>query len=131
MSNQQKAPPGLGAAGRKLWRDITAPLTEDDFELTSRERQWLHSAAKLTDRVVALEAVMAESDPVVQGVAKQPVSHPLLTEIRQHHQLIAQLLARLDLSTDDEDGSVGSTVSSPALRSVKARAAAQKRWRGK
>src|SRR6478672_2710569 len=129
-SNQQKPPPGLGTDGRKLWREITAPLTDDELELTPRERQWLHSAAKLTDRVVFLESIMAVSDPVVKGVAGQPVSHPLLIEIRQHHQLIAQLLARLDLTTDEEDGAARIPVSSPALRSVKARDAAQKRWRG-
>ena len=129
-SNQQKPPPGLGTDGRKLWREITAPLTDDELELTPRERQCLHSAAKLTDRVVFLESIMAVSDPVVKGVAGQPVSHPLLIEIRQHHQLIAQLLARLDLTTDEEDGAARIPVSSPALRSVKARDAAQKRWRG-
>jgi hypothetical protein len=129
-SKQQKLPPGLGAAGRKLWREIVAPLAEEDFELTSRERQWLQSACNLRDRVVELEAVMAVSEPVVKGVAGQPVAHPLLIEIRQHHQLIAQLLARLDLSTDEEDTAASIPVSSPALRSVKARAAAQKRWRG-
>ena len=129
MVYMQKPPTGLGAAGKKLWREITAPLAEFELELTSRERQWLHSACNLRDRVVELEAVMAVSDVVAKGVAGQPVAHPLLTEIRQHHQLVAQLLARLDLSTDDdEDGTVGITVSSPALRSVKARAAAQKRW---
>jgi len=56
--------------------------------------------------------------------------HPLLGEIRMHHQLIAQLLARLDLTTDEEDGAARIPVSSPALRSVKARKAAQARWRG-
>ena len=133
MADQQKPARGLGAAGRKLWREITAPLAEADpepLELTPRERQWLHSAAKLTDRVVALEAEMDSADFVVKGVAGQPVVNGLLGEIRQHHQLIAQLLARLDLTTDEEDGAARIPVSSPALRSVKARAAAQKRWRG-
>ena len=73
---------------------------------------------------------MADSDPVVLGSQRQPVAHPLLGEIRMHHQLIAQLLARLDLTTDEEDGAARIPVSSPALRSVKARDAAQKRWRG-
>jgi hypothetical protein len=40
----QKPPPGLGTAGRKLWREICAPLADDDLELTPRERNWLHSA---------------------------------------------------------------------------------------
>ena len=130
MADQQKPPRGLEAAGRKLWREITAPLAEEDLELTPRERQWLHSASKLTDRVVGLEAVMAVTDPVTTGSQGQVVTHPLLAEIRQHHQLIAQLLARLDLDVGDDDGAVGIAVMSPGLRSVKARAAAQKRWRG-
>ena len=34
MSDQQKVPSGLGAAGRKLWREITAPLAEMELELS-------------------------------------------------------------------------------------------------
>jgi hypothetical protein len=77
-----------------------------------------------------LEAVTAHTEPVTTGSHGQIVTHPLLAEIRQHHQLIAQLLARLDLDAGDDDGAVGITAMSPGLRSVKARAAAQKRWRG-
>ena len=114
-----------------MWREIVAPLAEDDLELTSRERQWLHSACRLTDRLTQLEAIMDAADPITEGYKGQPVPHPLLNEIRQTHQLIAQLLARLDLDADDEDGSIVITVSSPALHSMKARDAANKRWRGK
>jgi hypothetical protein len=125
----QKPPPGLGTAGKKLWREITAPLAEMELELTPRERNWLHSACTLRDRVVQLEAIMDEQDPITVGYKGQPVVNGLLNEIRQTHTLIAQLLARLDLSTDEEDGAAGISVSSPALRSVKARDAAMKRWR--
>jgi hypothetical protein len=73
--------------------------------------------------VVQLEAISV-------GYKGQPVAHPLLVEIRQTHTLIGQLLARLDLSTDEEDGpTTHIMMSSPAPRSVKARDAAQKRWR--
>ena len=125
----QKPPPGLGTAGKKLWREITAPLAEMELELTPRERNWLHSACTLRDRVVQLETIMDEQDPITVGYKGQPVVNGLLNEIRQTHTLIAQLLARLDLSTDGEDGATGIPVSSPALRSVKARDAAMKRWR--
>lgn len=127
----QKAPTGLGTAGRKLWREIVAPLAELDLELTPRERQWLSSACKLVDRVTRLEALMDKADPITAGYKGQPTAHPLLNEIRQHHQLIGLLLARLDLDADDEDGAATITVMSPGLRSVKARDAANKRWRGK
>ena len=72
---------------------------------------------------------MDAADPISVGHKGQPVAHPLLVEIRQTHTLIGQLLARLDLTTDEEDGpTTHITVSSAALRSTKARAAAQKRW---
>jgi hypothetical protein len=64
------------------------------------------------------------ADMVVPGYNAQPVAHPLLTEIRQHHLLISQTLARLKVDVPDE----------PGLLSVagvnKARAGANKRWRG-
>ena len=65
-----------------------------------------------------LEAVTAHTEPVTTGSQGQIVTHPLLAEIRQHHQLIAQLLARLDLDAGDDDGAVGITAMSPGLRSV-------------
>ena len=130
MPQQQKPPPGLGTPGRKLWRDITGPLAEDELELTPRERNWLHSACTLRDRVVQLEAIMDGSDPITPGYKGQPTANPLPSEIRQTHSLIALLLARLDLDGDGEAGATHITVSSPAPRSVKARDAANKRWRG-
>ena len=63
----QKPPPGLGTAGKKLWREITAPLAEMELELTPRERNWLHSACTLRDRAVQLEAIMDEQDPITVG----------------------------------------------------------------
>ncbi|OHV03888.1 hypothetical protein [Mycobacterium talmoniae] len=125
MTDQQKPPPGLGTAGRRLWRQVTAEATEDGLELDSRERIWLHSAAKLTDRVVALEAAMADAELVVKGYNGQPVAHPLLTEIRQHHLLICQTLARLKVDTAEPAAGVLGVVGGSRQR-----AAANRRWRG-
>src|SRR4051794_27925215 len=113
-----------------MWREIVAPIAEDDLELTARERQWLTSACKLLDRVTQLEKIMDDESPISEGYKGQPVVNGLLNEIRQHHQLIGLLLARLDL-TDGEEGAPASTItiSSPGMRSVKARDAANKRWR--
>ena len=97
--------------------------------MTPRERQWLSSACKLLDRVTQLEKIDDEA-PITEGYKGQPVVNGLLNEIRQHHQLIGLLLARLDLDADDDDGPATTiTVSSPAARSVKARNAAAARWR--
>ena len=55
-----------------MWREIVAPLAEDDLELTSRERQWLHSACRLTDRLTQLEAIMDAADPITEGTRASP-----------------------------------------------------------
>ena len=124
MAEQQKPPPGLGAEGKKLWRHVARAVAQDDLELTAVEQLWLASAAKLTDRVAALDAAIDRAEMVVPGYNGQPVAHPLLTEIRQHHLLISQTLARLKVDIPDE----------PGLLSVagvnKARGASNKRWRG-
>jgi hypothetical protein len=60
----------------------------------------------------------------VKGYNGQPVGHPLLTEIRQHHLLISQTLARLKVDIPEDAGVLGVSGFN------KARAAANKRWRG-
>jgi hypothetical protein len=91
--------------------------------VTAVEQLWLASAARLTDRVAELEAAIDGADMIVPGYNGQPVAHPLLTEIRQHHLLISQTLARLKVDVPDEPGVLG-------VASVnKARSAANARWR--
>jgi hypothetical protein len=124
MADEAKPPAGLGTAGRQLFRQIARAVAQDDLELTAPEHRFLWSAAKLTDRIAELEAAIDGADMVVPGYNGQPVAHPLLTEIRQHHLLVSQLLARLKLDVPEDAGVLG------AAGVNKARAAANKRWRG-
>ena len=78
----------------------------------------------MTDRVAELEEAIDGEPMVVPGYKGQPVAHPLLTEIRQHHLLISQTLARLKLDVPEEPGLVG------VVGVNKARSAANRRWRG-
>jgi hypothetical protein len=91
------------------------------FSLDSRELVWLRTAGKLTDRIAELEEAMLEEPLVVPGHAKQPVSHPLLTETRQHYALLAQTLGRIRV--DAAEGAGGEAV--PGSRQ---RSAALTRW---
>jgi hypothetical protein len=125
MAEQLKPPSGLGATGRRLWRQVAGEAAEDGLELDARERFWLQSAAQLADRVAQLEAAMASDDMVVKGYNGQPVAHPLLTEIRQHHLLISQTLARLKVdAAEPSPGVIG------VVGGSRQRAAANRRWRG-
>jgi hypothetical protein len=65
------------------------------------ELVWLRSAGKLTDRIGELESAMADQPLVVPGHAKQPTSHPLLTEIRMYYALLAQTLGRIRVDLVD------------------------------
>ena len=121
---EQKPPPALGAEGKKLWRQVARAVAQDDLELDAREQRWLLSACKLTDRLADLDAAMEGADLVVPGYNSQPVAHPLLTEIRQHHLLISQTLARLKIDVPEDAGLLG------AVGVNKQRGAANRRWRG-
>ena len=125
MTDQQpKPPPGLGTAGRALWREICADVAVAGMELDARDRLWLGSACKLTDRAATLEAALADAPLLVKGSMGQQVSTPLRAEWRSHSQLAAQLLARLKLDTAEESGGL------QIIGANRQRAAAHRRWRG-
>jgi len=119
-----RPPADLGDEGRRLWREILKDADDQGLTLDARELVWLRSAGKMTDRIADLELAMAAQPLVVPGHAKQPVSHPLLTEIRQYYGLLAQTLGRLRL--DVVEDKAGSLVGGNRFRS-----AALARWAGR
>ena len=124
MVNELKAPIELGTAGRRLWRQVVREAADEGLELDSREQFWLLSASKLADRLAVLEAVMADAPLTTKGSMGQLVAHPLLNEIRAHHQLISQTLARIDTQPKESAGLLG------VVGGNRQRAAANRRWRG-
>jgi hypothetical protein len=106
-------------------------MADSDTQPDARERQILHSACSLKDRVVELEELMKSEPATTSGSKGQIVLHPALVEIRNTHREIAQLLCRIDLAPFDDDagGTIGIQISSPGMRSTKARSAANARWR--
>jgi hypothetical protein len=111
-------------AGRRLWKTVILDADSDGIDLHSLELAWLEDACRLTDRLEQLEAELAAAGTfMVLGVAKQPVAHPLLGEIRQTRALRAQMLARITVTAPEEK----QTASVFAL-GVQQRAAANKRW---
>ena len=59
---------------------------------------------------------------IVKGNNGQPVSNPLLSELRMHRQLLAQTVARVDLNVPDEAPVAGA--------GNRFRSAAMSRWHG-
>ena len=116
-----RPPADLGDEGRRLWREILKDADDQGLTLDARELVWLRSAGKLTDRIADLELAMANQPLVVPGHAKQPVSHPLLTEIRQYYGLLAQTLGRIRVDLVD-------TGSGELVPGSRHRTAALARW---
>jgi hypothetical protein len=98
---QPKPPAELGGEGKRIWRQIVADAADQGIELTSQELVWLRQAGKLADTIALMEAALDGAELIVAGYNKQPVSNPLLSELRMHRQLLAQTVARVDLNVPE------------------------------
>jgi len=114
-----RAPAGLKARGRRLWKAVTA-----DFELNLSERELLTEACRCLDNCERLETALKDAPLTVEGSRGQIVAHPLAGELRSERNLVAKLLAQLGLPDDAADGSAWDGLSS----SQRARKAARARW---
>lgn len=91
MPKTPKSPPGLGAAGRRLWRDVLARYDLDPHELAL-----LAEAAKVADecnRLAALASIAPPEDPDWRA----------LRELRAQRTLLSRLIVCLRLP-DAEQG---------------------------
>jgi hypothetical protein len=109
------APPGLGLAGRALWRATVA-----EFELNPAELALLGGAGRTADTLAALTTALNDAPVIVTGSTGQPRAHPLLAEARAQRRVLDQLCRALALPLAGED--VG------RRRSPSAREAAIARW---
>lgn len=115
-----KAPPGLAARGRRLWRAV-----DKLYELTLEERELLTEAARTLDTCEALQVALRDEPLMTLGSRAQPVAHPLRAELRSERLLVAKLLAQLGLPDDEgEDGHEWDGLSA----SQRARKASRARW---
>lgn len=90
------APEGLGPRGAALWTSIA-----DVFDLDEHERTLLLEAARVADRLDALDAVIATEGVTVttpQGVK----AHPALTEARQQGIVLSRLVSTLRIPDEDD-----------------------------
>lgn len=112
-----RPPTGLGASGRRFWRE-----TCTEYVLSGPERALLEQACRTMDRLAALDAAVVRDGVTVEGSAGQPRAHPALVELRAQQLVLGKVLAQLELP--DEEGD-----SLPSLTEARARRAAQARWR--
>jgi hypothetical protein len=92
-----KAPIGLGAAGRKLWRDMHDGVTFEPSELARLEQ-----ACFELDLIRRMHAEIEGADLIAFGSMRQPVAHPMAAELRQHRAIFASLLVGLKVPAEVE-----------------------------
>lgn len=91
----EKAPAGLAAGGRQLWREVCA-----GHALRADERRTLLDACCEADLIDALQSEMQVAPRTVKGSMGQTVIHPLVSELRQHRATLNSLLRSLALAAD-------------------------------
>jgi hypothetical protein len=79
------APPGSGAAGKRLWRSVLA-----EFELSGADLVILAQAVVVTDEIEALRPMLALG-PFIKDKDGQPRVNPAQVQ----HRLLSITLARL------------------------------------
>jgi hypothetical protein len=118
-ASRPRSPAGLGARGRRFWRD-----TVGDFDLSDAELAVLVEACRTLDDLDRLADVVAALGPMVTGSAGQPVVNPALTEARGQRAILHRLVSALQLP-DPENKPM------PTAASTRGHKAAAARWQRK
>lgn len=95
-----RAPSGLQAAGKQLWRNVNATFS---FDEEPHKVQILKQACRVADVIAELDEAADEAPLTVKGSMGQQVISPFIAEARAQRALLAQLLSRLDLPDTDEE----------------------------
>lgn len=88
-------PPGLKAAGKRLWASVT-----DVYDLDVHEEALLLEACRTKDLLNELDATIRRDGLVVQ-TEQGPKVHPAVTEARLQKTSFNQLIASLRLPSDE------------------------------
>jgi P27 family predicted phage terminase small subunit len=118
-----RAPGGLQAEGRRLWREIASQVAADGLEMDARELEMLRSACSEADMLAAITAGLEGEPMTVRGAQGQLVAHPLLSEARRSRAAIAALLKTIGLqdAAEAKPGRGGRTTSTSARAAAFAR----------
>jgi hypothetical protein len=96
MSDDRPTPTDLGPRGLALWGSIA-----DEFDLPQHEAELLHEAARVADRLDALDSVV-RADGVTVATPQGVKAHPALSEARQQEIVLTRLVASLRIPDEDD-----------------------------
>lgn len=95
--SRSTAPKGLGAAGRRFWRDVTG-----GFILDAGELALLRQACAVLDRIDQIRDALVDAPLMVAGSTGQLRANPLLSEEREAQRLLDTLVRSLALPVPGE-----------------------------
>jgi phage terminase small subunit len=101
-SQAPRAPAGLQARGRSLWREVLRSFTLDAIEL-----ELLHQLCAVLDRCDAIEAELKDAPLMVGGSIGQPRCNPLLAALREEEKMMDRLASSLGVSMPGQSGNKG------------------------
>jgi len=96
MTKIPSPPAGSGAAGRRLWRSITA-----NYTLSEVEDVLLRQAVRVADHLDDLDVALAADGVLIPGRDGDRKVHPALAEARQQRLVLARLLSALRLPAEE------------------------------
>lgn len=91
-----RAPRGLKAGGKRLWRAVS-----EEFELGEHELSVLLQACRTLDALDELERIVV-AEGVTHDSPQGVRAHPALVEARQQRVTLAKLVASLRIPLDDD-----------------------------
>lgn len=89
-------PAGLGAAGRKVWRDVLAAVAPG-WSLDERDLLLLREVARQADLIARLERAIDREGVLTVGAKGQPRVHGAVSALAQQRALFARLIGQLQL----------------------------------
>ncbi|MFB1428136.1 terminase [Micrococcus endophyticus] len=108
-----RAPRGLKAGGKRLWRAVT-----EEFELGEHELSVLLQASRTVDALDELERIVI-AEGVTHDSPQGVRAHPALVEARQQRITLAKLVASLRIPLDDEQSAGRLPQQRVGIRAVK------------
>ncbi len=116
-----RAPKGLGAPGKVLWKSIQQDL-EPGLEFDARDTELLTRACRCADELAKLEEMIDARGVTVLGSRYQTVVNPALSEARQARLVLLRFLSAIGMADPSDRPGKGT------LASRRGRAAAEDRW---
>ncbi len=107
------APPGTGAAGRRLWRSVVG-----EWELAEHEVSLLTRACRIADACADLQGIVDVEGVMTTNRLGEVKPHPALVELRQQSLVLARLIVALRVPIGEQEAAHDGRTQRRGIRGV-------------